>query len=61
MGLFYTHLFILLTVFVLHTSHLTDLIVRKPGRDRYAGEYPPDDGYETEEYDAVGEEWDDEV
>ncbi|MCR4807942.1 MAG: hypothetical protein K5857_09765 [Lachnospiraceae bacterium] len=57
-GAFYTHLFMLAAVFVLHHSHILHLIVRKPkGYKAEADEpAPEDDEYTEYEDDAYGDE-----
>ena len=65
-GAFYTHLFMLVVVFILKHSHLLNLMVRKPkGYDKQAAESAgteeTDDEYEEDEYieytdDAYGDE-----
>jgi len=54
-GAFYTHLFMLVAVFILHHSHILSLFVRKP-KDEPEEEYA--DGYEEDDYDE--EEFSDE-
>ncbi|MCR5507761.1 MAG: hypothetical protein K6F34_03650 [Lachnospiraceae bacterium] len=51
-GVFYTHLFMLLAVFILHNSRILKLIVRKPRDYREDDDDEEDDGYE--EYDDEG-------
>ena len=46
-GAFYTHLFLLLAVFIVKHSHLVDLLVRKP--KGYDEDYDPMDEYEYED------------
>ena len=62
-GVFYTHLFMLAAVFVLHNSHILHLLVRKPkdydeligntGEDDY-----DDESYEEESYEEAYDEYD---
>lgn len=55
-GAFYTHLFMMTAVFILHHSHILHLIARKPrGYDEEAAE-PAEDGYEEYTDDAYGDE-----
>lgn len=59
-GVFYTTLFMLVAVFVLHHSHILHLIIRKPkGYDKQAAaeeEGPTEDEYTGYEDDAYGDE-----
>ncbi|MCR5774070.1 MAG: hypothetical protein K6G42_03180 [Lachnospiraceae bacterium] len=48
-GIFYTQLFMLVSVFILHHSHILDLLIRKPAEDTgdpSSDEYAYDDGYD---------------
>ena len=64
-GAFYTHLFMLVSIFILHHTHLLDLIIRKPkgyaadedsddGSDEY---YEDDDDYDDDGYDDEGTDY----
>ena len=56
-GAFYTHLFMLVSVFILHHSHLINLLVRKPrGYNVDGGE--EDNDYEDGGYDGYVGEYD---
>ena len=56
-GAFYTHLFMLVSVFILHHSHILHLIVRKPrGYDNEIAEEEAGDEYVEYTDDAYGDE-----
>ena len=61
-GVFYTHLFMLVAVFVLHNSHILHLLVRKPrDYDELTGdedEEDDDESYEEESYEEAYDEYD---
>ncbi|MBQ7583259.1 MAG: hypothetical protein IJT24_01500 [Lachnospiraceae bacterium] len=51
-GVFYTHLFMLAAVFILHHSHILSLFVKKPSSDAKEPEpYADDEGYAAGDYD----------
>ena len=50
-GIFYTHLFMLAAVFILHHSHIINLIVRKPADREEPEPYDEEDKYEEGDYD----------
>ncbi len=53
-GAFYTHLFMLTAVFILHHSHILSLFIRKPKDEVDEEEYDYDeDEYDEEEYDET--------